>query len=127
MDPATGSAHSLDLGEVLTNSTTFDATGVYPLSVTALYKVPVAPDGSVQIDCRTAYDPGTAAHGLEPGSGTTPTLYGAKDDLIGICDQADCQVNLVVLDRTSGSEICKVPLLHPGESDSENSRRPSRA
>jgi hypothetical protein len=121
IDPTTGAMQLLVIGEKLRNSTAVDATGVYVLSRQALYKFSVAPDGSIQTDWRTAYDPGSVVQGVGAGSGTTPTLLGTEDDLIAICDNADTQINLVVLDRTTGDTVCLTPLFSPGASATENS------
>lgn len=110
-----------DLGEPLQNSMAVDSRGLYVLTYEALYRVSVADEGSVRVDWRAPYDPGTSDRGISPGSGSTPTLLGVDDDLIAIADNADEQINLLVLDRESGTTVCEVPLFRPGESGTENS------
>jgi hypothetical protein len=121
VDPSDGSVESLDFGEELQNSMAVDDSGVYLITFEEVRKFSVAPDGSIVIDWAVPYDPGSAVQGVLQGSGTTPTLLGEQDDLIAICDNADDQINLVVLDRTTAAEVCKTPIFQPGASATENS------
>jgi len=107
--------------EVLQNSIAVDQDAIYMVTCAALYRISADADGEVQIDWRAPYDTGTDIGGILPGSGTSPTLLGTEDDLITICDNADSQINLLVIDRASGTEVCKQPLFRPGESATENS------
>jgi len=102
--------------QVLQNSIAVDADGIYMVTCAALYRLSANAEGEVQRDWRVTYDTG-----LLPGSGTSPTLFGTEDDLITICDNADEQINLLVLDRAWGTEVCKQPLFRRGESATENS------
>lgn len=119
VDPATGAVETFDMGEGLQNSMAVDQTGIYVVSFEALYKFTVAADGSVQQAWRAPYDAGTQQL-QSPGSGTTPTLFGEQDDLIGICDNADTRVNLFIRDRGTGAEVCTVPLFRDDASACEN-------
>jgi hypothetical protein len=107
--------------QVLQNSIAVDADGIYMVTCAALYRLSANAEGEVQRDWRVTYDTGTEVTGLLPGSGTSPTLFGTEDDLITICDNADEQINLLVLDRAWGTEVCKQPLFRRGESATENS------
>jgi len=107
--------------EILQNSIAVDQDGIYMVTCAALYRISADAEGEVQVDWRTPYDSGTTIGGLLPGSGTSPTLLGTEDDLVTICDNADSQINLLVIDRASGMEVCKQPLFRPGESATENS------
>jgi len=107
--------------EILQNSIAIDEDAIYMVTCAALYRISADADGEVQIDWRAPYDSGTTIGALLPGSGTSPTLFGTEDDLITICDNADSQINLLVIDRASGVEVCKQPLFRPGESATENS------
>ena len=120
IDPETREAQFHDLGEGLQNSMAVDETGVYVLTFEALYKFGVDSTGAIEQLWRAAYDPGTEDRGLAPGSGSSPTLLGTKDDLISICDNADTQVNLMVYDRTTGATICQEPMFRADESGCEN-------
>lgn len=51
-----------------------------------------------------ARKPGLLAY----GSGTTPTYFGAGDELVAITDDAD-RPELIVLRRSDGSEVCRMP------------------
>jgi len=107
--------------EILQNSIAIDQDAVYMVTCAALYRISADADGEVQVDWRAPYDSGTTIGGILPGSGTSPTLLGIEDDLVTICDNADSQINLLVIDRASGMEVCKQPLFRPGESATENS------
>jgi hypothetical protein len=107
--------------EVLQNSIAVDENAVYMVTCAALYRISADADGEVQVDWRATYDTGTEINGILPGSGTSPTLLGTEDDLVTLCDNADGQINLLIIDRASGMEICKQPLFRPGESATENS------
>lgn len=107
--------------EVLQNSIAHDENAIYMVTCAALYRISADAEGEVQVDWRAPYDTGTGISGILPGSGTSPTLFGSQDDLITICDNADGQINLLVIERASGMEVCKTPLFRPGESATENS------
>ena len=107
--------------EVLQNSIAIDQDAIYMVTCAALYRISADANGEVHVDWRTLYDSGTTIGGILPGSGTSPTLLGTEDDLVTICDNADGQINLLVIDRASGTEVCKQPLFRPGESATENS------
>jgi len=111
-----------DIGEPLQNSMAVDETGVYLVTFEALYKMVANEAGDVEAAWRTPYEAGSDSDGgLTIGSGTTPTLLGTDDDLVSICDNADGQIHLLVQDRTTGAEVCKVPLFREGASATENS------
>jgi len=119
VDPATGDIETTDIAEGLQNSYAVDSTGVYIVSFDAMYKFSVDVDGSVKTDWRTPYD-NTGPGLVQPGSGTTPTLFGTSDDLVGICDTALPQINAMIMDRTTGAVVCLTPLFRPNESGAEN-------
>jgi len=119
VDPATGNVETFDTGEGLQNSFAVDDTGVYIVTFDAMYKFSADVDGTVKQDWSTPYD-NTGPGLTQPGSGTTPTLFGSLDDLVGICDTALPQVNMVVMDRTTGATICLQPLFRANESGAEN-------
>ena len=109
-----------DLGEELQNSMVVDDKGVYLVTYESSFRLSVTEDGEVQVDWKAPYDPGSAIGGILPGSGSSPTLLGKNDDLFSIADNADGQINLLVLDRENGETLCKVPLFREGESATEN-------
>ncbi|MBW1904312.1 MAG: hypothetical protein JRJ24_03220 [Deltaproteobacteria bacterium] len=110
-----------DDNEALQNSIAHDEDGIYMVTCAALYRLSADAEGEVQVDWRAPYESGSEINGILPGSGTSPTLFGTEDDLVTICDNADVQINLLVIDRASGTEVCKTPLFRPGESATENS------
>jgi hypothetical protein len=112
-----------DLGEGLQNSMVVDDEAVYLVTFEALQRLSVDDKGEVRVDWRAEYDPGTGIGGILPGSGTSPTLLGKNDDLISICDNADGQINLLVIDRHRKADdppLCTIPIFRPGESAAEN-------
>jgi hypothetical protein len=69
----------------------------------------------------TPYDRGGGQKSgqLSQGSGTTPTLL--PDDLVTIADNADPRMHVIFLTRSTGEEVCEVPVFDVGESATENS------
>jgi len=118
-DPATETLETFDMGEDMQNSFAVDATGLYVVTFDAMHKYSVDVDDTVKQDWRVPYD-NTGPGILQPGSGTTPTLFGAADDLIGFADTAIPQINMVILDRTTGANVCLTPIFRPNESGAEN-------
>lgn len=121
VDPDTGQVYASTTGESLQNSLSVDETGVYVVTYESLQKFSVdEPTGEVVQVWRTPYD-NTGPGIIQPGSGTTPTLFGLADDLVGIADTAIPRVNAMVYDRTDGAVVCQVPLFRDDESGAENS------
>mmetsp|Transcript_28070 Transcript_28070/g.65598 ORF Transcript_28070/g.65598 Transcript_28070/m.65598 type:complete len:539 (-) Transcript_28070:212-1828(-) len=53
--------------------------------------------------------------GMKPGmqswgSGTSAKLFGENEDMIGIANNADVQIEINVVDRTSGELLCELPM-----------------
>jgi hypothetical protein len=120
-DPEADRIEMTDLEQGLQNSMVVDEDAIYFVTYESVFRLSVDGDGKIQTDWEAPYDPGSAIGGILPGSGTSPTLLGTEDDLISICDNADGQINLVVLDKAMGNPpICKVPLFREGESATEN-------
>ncbi|PHN02692.1 hypothetical protein CRP01_30375 [Flavilitoribacter nigricans DSM 23189 = NBRC 102662] len=111
--------------EVIQNGMAIDQDGVYIATDWALYKFTLDRSGRIRQNWRTAYErsskdrekPGVLS---KFGSGSTPTLFGKKDDLIAITDNADGRVNLMVYTREEGRPLYKIPLFHPNLSANEN-------
>lgn len=130
VDPSTGKSHVITLkNEEIQNAFVTDSEGVYIVSDHAQYKFNIGTDGNPSVTWRTEYDRGTSVKPgeIDQGSGTAPTLLDVKDrkgkvhKLLGITDNADGRINLVVYDRTNGKVISTTPLFKDGESCSENS------
>lgn len=122
IDKADQSIHVMILeGELIENGMAIASDGVYILSSEAAYRFEInAASRLPQYSWRVSYDRGTV---VKPGtfalgSGATPTLLGP--DLVVFTDNADVQVNLIVLQRrkdfVGDRLVCKVPLFEPGES-----------
>ena len=110
-----------DLGQELQNSMVVDDRGVYLVTYESTFRLVADEDGVVQVDWEAPYDPGSGISGVLPGSGTSPTLLGTRDDLISIADNADGQINLLVMDRDQPNPpLCKLPVFREGESATEN-------
>ena len=116
-------------GEEIQNSFAIAEDGVYIVSDHAMYRFDVKKDGTPYYTWRTEYDRGTTTKpgAINQGSGTTPSLLdvplkdGTVKKLVGITDNADERVNLVVYDRLTGETIVTEPLFESGHSVSENS------
>ncbi len=131
LDPVTEKTHIRTLkSEEIQNSLAIDEDGIYIVTDHAQYKFNVnKKTGNPKVTWRTEYDRGTSAKPgeIDQGSGTTPTLLDVKDTkgkthkLLGITDNADGRINLLVFDRESGKIISTTPLFKDGESCSENS------
>ncbi|MGB3052972.1 MAG: hypothetical protein WBB42_18360 [Polyangiales bacterium] len=120
-DPETDRIEMTDIGQSLQNSMVVDEDAIYFVTYESLFRLSVAGDGEIRTDWEAPYDPGSGSGVVLPGSGTSPTLLGTNDDLISICDNADGQINLLVLDRAMGNPpVCTVPLFRDGESATEN-------
>jgi len=109
VDPATGIVETFDIGEGLQNSFAVDEDGVYIVSFEAMYRFSVDVDDTVKQDWRTPYD-NTGPGLVQPGSGTTPTLFGTFEDLVAVADTALPQVNAMIMDRDTGATVCLIPL-----------------
>jgi hypothetical protein len=122
VDPATGAVKSIDTHEKNGNSFAVDDKGaVYIVTNAALYRFTAAADGTPKSVWRTGY-PNTGA--IKPGqtqagSGTTPTVM-TSGPWVAITDNAD-PMNVVVLNRNSGKQVCSVPAFAKGASDSDQS------
>lgn len=110
-----------DLEQGLQNSMVVDDRGVYLVTYESTIRLSVDEAGEVVVDWEAPYDPGTGSGVVLPGSGTSPTLLGTRDDLISICDNADGQIHLLVMDRDEPNPpLCKIPIFREGESATEN-------
>jgi hypothetical protein len=110
----------IDLEQELQNSMVVDDLGTYLVTYESTFRLSIDAQGAVQVDWEAPYDPGTGISGVLPGSGTSPTLLGTRDDLISLADNADGQINVLVLNRVDGSTACQIPVFREGESATEN-------
>jgi len=120
-DPEADRIEMMNIGQELQNSMVVDEDAIYFVTYESTFRLSVNGDGEIRRDWEAPYDPGSGVGGILPGSGTSPTLLGTEDDLISICDNADGQINLLVLDRAIGNPpVCTVPIFRDGESATEN-------
>lgn len=115
----------LALGAPIANSFAVDSAAAYVVTVDALYRLVVGPDGAPKVDWLSPYDRGGARKPgqLSQGSGTTPTLLpgNGHGGLVAITDNADPRMHVVLLRRDTGAEVCEVGVFDSGESATENS------
>jgi hypothetical protein len=122
LDTRTGKVSVVRLkGEEIQNALSMDSRAVYVLSDHAQYAFAADAAGKPQQLWRTAYNRGTKRKigSINQGSGTTPTLLG--DKWITFADNADGRINIVVLRRSDGSQICAEPIFKEGASATDNS------
>ena len=126
-DWSTSAIHTFPIlaGEITENGFAIGEDGVFVLTDTKLYSFGIKDDGTgdLFINWEYAYDvtTNTRPEFVSKGSGSTTTLLG--DDLISIADNADGQVNLIVMRREAGGYasaedriVCKIPLFNNGAS-----------
>ncbi|QKT11457.1 hypothetical protein [Rhodococcus sp. W8901] len=117
----TGTARTVPLpaGEQVQNSISTSPTGTSVASTHATYQFTAGPDSQPQLEWRQEYDRGSARKPgqLSWGTGSTPTYFGPAtgSEYVTIVDNADGQVNLLVYRSDTGAEICKEPVLPPGD------------
>ena len=121
VDPRSGEAQVLDLGEEIANSLAVDEQGVYVVTVEAQYRLSADRSGKPAVDWRAAYDRGSEQKPgqLSQGSGTTPTLLG--DDLLAITDNAEPKMHVLFLRRDTGEEVCSAAVFGDDASATDNS------
>jgi hypothetical protein len=122
LDPESGEVAQIRLkGEEIQNALAMDARAVYIVSDRAQYALSAVKNGAPAILWRTPYDRGTGRKigSINQGSGTTPTLLG--DKWITFTDNADGRINIIVLRRNDGSQICKTPVFDADSSATDNS------
>ncbi len=108
VDPDTGKATVLELGEEIANSFSVgEDGGVYVVTVNALYRLGVDAAGKPTVRWRTTYDRGTETKPgqLSRGSGTTPTLM--PGGLVAITDNADPRMNVQFYETDGGDLVCQ--------------------
>ncbi|GAA3195612.1 hypothetical protein [Actinocorallia longicatena] len=121
IDPRTGKVRSVRLkGEAVQNSFAASEDGVSIVSDHALYLFE-ARAGRPVVLWRRTYDRGTRRKSgqLDQGSGTTPTFLERR--YVGITDNADPRMNVLVYRVSDGKRICRVPVFDRGHSASDNS------
>lgn len=121
LDPESGRIVVVPLGEEIQNALAVDDRAVYALTDHAQYAFVAGADGRPRQLWRAPYDRGSQRKvgSINQGSGTTPTLLGR--DWITFADNADGRINVVVLRRTDGSAVCKLPVFAEGASATDNS------
>jgi len=98
----------LELGARVTSSFAVDQHAAYVVTVDALYRLSVDGQGRPRIDWVKPYD-----------RGTTPTVL--PGDLVAVTDNTEPRMHLVFLRRSTGEEVCGVPVFEGGQSATDNS------
>lgn len=111
----------LDLGEEVANSISVDRTGLYVVTVAALYQLQAGPGGVPAVGWRAAYEnSGVREPGqLSAGSGTTPTIL--PSGLVAITDNADPAMHVQLYDLADGELACEAPVFEDRPGATENS------
>lgn len=126
LDPATGDAHAITLGEEIENSFAVDKDGVYIVSDVSMYRLWAAPGAAPSVVWSVPYqNVGVQKPGqFNAGSGTTPTIM--TNGYVAITDNAD-PMNVVVY-RTAvtlapgqSRVVCETPVFGVGAGATENS------
>ena len=121
VDPASGAVSSIDTGEPISNSFAVGEAGeVYIVSDTAMYRFEAAAGAPPRAAWRVVYaNDGVQKSGqTQAGSGTTPSLM--APGYVAITDNAD-PINVVVLRRTDGGQVCSAPVFERGAGSTDNS------
>lgn len=125
LNPENGHASMIHLkGEQIQNGFAADRHGVYVVSDHAMYGLRANAGGSPEVVWREAYDRGNhrKVGSINQGSGTTPTLLGKR--YVGITDNADPRLHLLVYRRQAQVHgkrlVCSMPLFKPGASATDN-------
>ncbi|MFM1729288.1 hypothetical protein ABI214_02700 [Prescottella soli] len=110
---------ALPAGEQVQNSISTSPGGTSVASTHATYQLSARPDAQPHIVWRQPYDRGSARKPgqLSWGTGSTPTYFGPStgSEYVTIVDNTDGQVNLLVYRSATGEEVCKEPVLPPGD------------
>ncbi len=122
VDVDTGLVRTMRLeGELIENSFAVGEDGLFIVSDKAMYRFSQDGTGSILVDWRTEYDPGSQpkpGH-ITRGSGTSVTLVGGTDGLVVITDNAEPRVNLLFIRRDSGDLACSIPLFEADKSGTD--------
>ena len=116
-----GVPEALNLGgEDIENSFAISREAAYVVTGAALYRLEAGDAGAPTVAWRTEYDRGTRQ---KPGqtsraSGTTPTILGRW---VAITDNAEPRMNILVVERNTGTVTCTVPVFADGRSATDNS------
>ena len=126
LDPATGKARVITLGEEIENSFAIGPKGTYIVSDQRMYRLEAGPNGAPRVVWKAGY-PNSHIHKpgqIDAGSGTTPTVM--RGGYVAITDNADPMD--VVVYRTAkrlalgqSRTVCTVPVFGKGASATENS------
>ena len=115
--PDSGEVRVLDLGEEVGESFSTDETGgTYVVTAEALYRLEVDGTGAPTVDWRTPYDRGTGRKSgqTDRGSGTAPVLL--DGGVLAFADNAEPRLHLVMVERSTGAEICRAAVFEDDES-----------
>ncbi|MEU5306189.1 hypothetical protein ACH4YO_26430 [Streptomyces noursei] len=125
VDTTTKAVRTADLGEAVANSLSTAPEGAAVATDHALYLLRAGADGTPRMAWRRAYDRGPARKPgqLSHGTGATPTFFGPRtgSEYLAITDNAAPQENLIVVATKDNRTVCRIPVLDPNGSGTENS------
>ncbi len=99
---------ALDLGARIANPIAVDQAAAYVVTEDALYRLTAGARSKPEVDWVTPYD-----------RSPTPTLL--PDDLVAVADHSGPRMHVVLLRRSTGEQVCEVPVFEDGQSSTENS------
>ena len=120
IDPVTGRATVLDLGEEIANPLGVEADGVYVVTTSALYRLGRDAAGPT-VRWRAAYDRGSERKPgqLSQGSGSTPTPVAGG--LVAITDNANPTMRVAFHRASDGGLVCQTGVFADDEGATESS------
>jgi hypothetical protein len=120
IDPVTGRATVLDLGEEIANPLGVEADGVYVVTTSALYRLGRDAAGPT-VRWRAAYDRGSERKPgqLSQGSGSTPTPV--TGGLVAITDNANPTMRVAFHRASDGALVCQTGVFADDEGATESS------
>ncbi|MYT29444.1 MULTISPECIES: hypothetical protein [unclassified Streptomyces] len=125
VDTTTGTVRTAALGEAVANSLSTAPEGAAVATDHALYLLRTGADGTPRVVWRRAYDRGPARKPgqLSHGTGATPTFFGPRtgSEYLAITDNAAPQEHLIVVATEDDRIVCRIPVLDPNGSGTENS------
>lgn len=118
--PDSGEVRVLDLGEEVAGPFSTDETGAtYVVTTHALHRLVLDGAGTPSVAWRTEYDRGTERKTGQAtrGSGTAPAVL--DGGVVAITDNAEPRMHVLMLERSTGAEICRAAVFEDDASASD--------
>lgn len=119
LDTVEGGAEVTDLEEPVSTALASDEDGVYVVTDAAVYRLGIGRKGAPAVVWRSEYDRGVERKSGQRvrGSGGGVTLL--DDGLLAFTDNAEPRLGVVLLDRSTGDQVCSAAVFDGGESASD--------